>query len=167
MSATPDPGELVPVRVLHAPLQLWEELSQHTEELLRELALVMIGAEQGLGGVPARLTAVIDELRARHAGLADEPAQRRHAALAAGHTAADLEYLVPAGTAESLRELRNLLEEADGYCRDGHLITLPPTPEQRRFRDWYVGEFLRQIAGEPPVAWPDAPPSGTSVPWGP
>lgn len=167
MSDGPQHDELLPVRILQAPLQLWEELSQHTEELLRELALVLIGAEQGLGGVPARLTALVDELRARYGGVAEEPTQRRQAALAAGQTAADLEYLVPPSTGQALRELRNLLEEADGYCRSGHLVTLPPTPDQRRFRDWYVGEFLRQLAGEPPVAWPDAPPSGTSVPWGP
>ena len=38
------------------------------------------------------------------------------------------------------------------------------TPEQRRFQQWFLGEFVRQLNGEAPLAWPDAPePGRTSV----
>lgn len=116
---------LVQVHILAAPLLLCEEASQHTDELLREFAIIQIGAEQGADDVPVRLAALIDELWGRYAGVIAEPTLQRQAAIAAEHPCA---AAVP---------------------------------------DWYLGEFVRQVAGEPPVAWPDAGPTGTSVPWGP
>jgi hypothetical protein len=49
-----------------------------------------------------------------------------------------------------------MLDEADEYCRSGqHLLTLAADDEIVRFRHWYLEQFIAQIAGEQPVAWPD------------
>ncbi len=48
------------------------------------------------------------------------------------------------------------MDEADDYCRAGqHLLTLVTPPEALAFRRWYLGEFVRQIAGEQPRPWTD------------
>ena len=50
-----------------------------------------------------------------------------------------------------------MLEEADDYCRRGdHLLTLATPEEERRFRRWFIGEFVDQIEGKPPTPWPGA-----------
>ena len=48
-----------------------------------------------------------------------------------------------------------MLDEADESCTRGdHLLTLA-TPEELRFRCWFIGEFVAQINGAPPTPWPD------------
>lgn len=165
--STPEAGQdgLVTVRIVQAPLLLWEQASQYTDELLREFALISIGAEQGSTSVPRRLLDLVDQLRTRYEGVGDEATLERQAALAAGETSTDLDYHVPPQVAEACRSLGRLLDESDEYCRSGQLMTLPSPDDQRAFRQWYLGEFVRQVAGEPPVAWPDANTSGTSVRW--
>ena len=154
------------VRILQAPLPLWERASQYTDELLREFALITIGAQQGGTGVPQQLLDLVSGLQAGYQGVGDEATLERQAALAAGETSADLEYQVPTAVADACRDLGRLLDESDDYCRSGELMTLPSPEDQRAFRRWYLGEFIRQAAGEPPIAWPDADTSRTSVPWG-
>lgn len=145
---------------------MWEEASQHTEELLREFALVEIGAGQG-DTTPGRLLELVADLQQRYQGVSEEPVRQRQAALAAGRRQVDVEYRVPPHVAQACRSLRAMLEESDAYCRSGELMTLPAPPEQQSFRDWYLGEFVRQVAGEDPVPWPAAGAPGTSVRWSP
>lgn len=145
--------DLVTVRVLAAPLVLWDEAAQHTDELLREFSLLSFGLDQGGHAVPVRLLELVAALQARYAGISEEPEQERLAALAAGRTSLDLTYRVPPAAGPACQQLRDLLDEADDYCRQGTLMTLATPPEQKRFRDWYLGEFVRQLEGEPPVVW--------------
>jgi anti-anti-sigma factor len=50
--------------------------------------------------------------------------------------------------------LRELLDEADEYCRAGeHLVTLAAPPLERAYREWFIGEFIRQAAGGSPQPW--------------
>lgn len=159
----PEPEDLlagvpvVHVRVLAAPLELWSEASQHTAELMREFALLRIGAESGLTrGVPDRLLDVIADLRARYAGVSSHQLEQLHAAMDAGETERDFTYDVPPAMAEGCVTLLGLLDEADEYCADGReLMTLVSPPEQRAFRHWYLGAFIDQVAGADPVPWPE------------
>ena len=55
--------------------------------------------------------------------------------------------------AGSDREQREGQAAADEFCRDQSLLTMPATPQQLALLDWYVGEFVRQGAGEEPQPW--------------
>ena len=52
--------------------------------------------------------------------------------------------------------LEGLLESADGFCREGLMLTMPRTPEMLRFSAWWVAEVRRQVAGHAPTPWGDA-----------
>jgi len=85
-------------------------------------------------------------------------------AQAEGKTTTDLRVNMPRATAQSIGRFLELLDLADAFCRDERLLSLARTPGQRRFQQWFLGEFVRQLNGEAPLAWPDAPePGRTSV----
>ena len=50
-------------------------------------------------------------------------------------------------------ELRSTLAEADEFCRRGELLTLATPPEYVAFREWFLGEIVRQLEGKPPTPW--------------
>jgi len=148
---------LIEVSVCRAPLRLWDRSREHIDGLLREFTLIVIGLEQDrehVHHVPYRLIQVADELRDRYAGLSTAQTAELDDALDRGEVARDFTYLVPAEIADVCKELQDLLDEADVYCAEGELMTLVSPPEQRSFRHWYLQEFVRQIAGEPPLPWP-------------
>jgi len=147
--------ELVTVRLLGAPLRLWDRASVHTAELLREFALLTVGLQHGGHPVPRRLLELVAELTVRYAGLSDQPETQRLEALADGRTALDLVYQVPPDVGGPCTTLMELLDEADEYCERGtSLITLAAPADQQQFRRWYLGEFVRQLDGHPPTPWP-------------
>lgn len=148
---------LVTVQVLRAPVQLWEESAAHSQELMREFALLGIGAATGTTRpVPQRLLDLVAELRVRYAGTSTTQEQQFEAAVEAGQESIDLTYHVPQGAGQACQDLSDLLDAADAYCADGGMITLVAPAQQVAFRRWYLGEFVRQEAGEPPLPWPAA-----------
>ena len=150
--------ELVEVRLLQVPVPLWARTQQLTDELLREFALAAAQADdEQAHHLPGRLTALIDRLTARFDGVSTAQEEQLFAAAAAGQEVLDeLVFLVPPAAAPASRELGDLLEEADAYCRDGqHLLTLAAPEDVVRFRRWYLWSFLQQVDGAAPVAWPD------------
>jgi hypothetical protein len=66
----------------------------------------------------------------------------------------DLEYLVPRSTPDSMARLLEMLEKADRFCREQRLLALAASPQQLELQRWYLGEFVRQGAGEEPSPWP-------------
>lgn len=150
-------GDLVAVRVLRLPVAVYAEAQQHGDELLREFALIT--QERGIAKheVPARLTALVDELTATYSGFTTEQETILAQAVADGATeVSELAFLVPAEAGDASRRLGELLDEADRYCREGrYLLTLATPPRAKQFRDWYLGEFIRQTNGEPPMSWPE------------
>ncbi len=142
---------LVSVRLLGFPLEVYRRASEHSDELLREFALIR---EDSSEQVPARLLALIDELRGRFAGFTEGPTMAIQAALGRGDRTIDLRYDVPPEAAEGALRLGALLDEADEFCRSGDLLTLATVPGNLAFRRWYLEEFARQVAGQPPCPWP-------------
>ena len=120
---------------------------------------MLIASEQreaSVHDVPKRLTNLIDELTARYAQFSGENEQRLVDAAVAGVDSIDLDYLIPASAADAAQHLGHLLDEADDYCRQGrHLLTLETPEPLVRFRRWFLEEFCRQVAGEPPLPWAD------------
>ncbi len=141
---------LVPVRILGLPLDVYRRASEHTDELLREFALIQ---EDDSEHVPARLLALIDELHLRFAAFTQGQTLAMQEAMARGDTEIDLLYEVPREASEGAARLADLLDEADDFCRAGDLLTLAALPETLAFRRWFLEEFVLQIDGRPPRPW--------------
>jgi len=145
-------GDLVRVSILGMPLDVMQRSSEHSDELLREFALIR---GESAHHVPSRLLALIEELRGRFGSFSEGPRRAMDAALARGDETIDLHYDVPPTVAAAARQLGDLLDEADEFCRSGDLLTLATTPEGLAFRHWYLDEFERQIDGLPARPWSD------------
>ncbi len=147
--------ELLPVHLLQLPVQVWARVQQQTDELLREFALAAASTDDA-HHVPARLTALIDQLNSDFDGVSSAQELQLFAAAAAGDEVIDdLEFALPPQAAPACIVLGNMLDEADDYCRAGeHLLTLASSDEVVAFRRWYLVEMVRQIEGQLPVPWP-------------
>ena len=144
-------SELVTVRILGMPLDVMQRSAEHSDELLREFALIR--GEEGSDHVPARLLALIEELRGRFGSFSEGPRRDMQDAWERGEETIDLSYEVPPAVGAAARQLGALLDEADEFCRAGDLLTLATPPEGVTFRHWYLDEFQRQVGGQPPRPW--------------
>jgi hypothetical protein len=164
--SSPDAAPLVEVHLRDLPVQLWQQLQEHTDELLREFALMTSEAVEHEGElpVPDRLVALLHSLRLQYSGVTDVQREQLFAAAAAGVTRLeDVVYRVPPAAADAARALEAIFAEADAYCRSGeHLLTLATPPELVAFRRWSLNEFVRQLDGAPPVPWPEHAPAASS-----
>ncbi len=145
--------DLVTIRMVGLPVPVQLEAAEHADELLREFAL--IAGDETSAEVPARLTALMAELRARFSGFTVRTEAELADAVARGADTVDLEYELPRDAVEAAGELIDLLDEADEFCRAGELLTLATPPAAVRYRRWFSSEFARQAAGEPPTPWAD------------
>jgi hypothetical protein len=145
-------SDLVRVSILGMPLAVMQRSSEHSDELLREFALIR---SESCDHVPARLLALIEELRGRFGSFSEGPRKAMQAALERGDETIDLHYELPPTVAAAARQLGDLLDEADEFCRSGDLLTLATQPEGVAFRRWYLDEFRRQVDGLPPRPWGD------------
>jgi hypothetical protein len=141
---------LATVRIVGLPLDVFQRVSEHNDELLREFALIR---EDNSEHVPTRLLSLIEELNVRFGAFASGPRNAIEEALGRGDTTIDLLYEVPADAAEGAQRLASLLDEADAFCRSGDLLTLATVPEGLAFRRWFLEEFVLQVGGAAPRAW--------------
>ena len=148
---------LVEVRLLGVPLDLLDRTSEQYDALFREFRL-MVALDPGDGhAVPGRLLALGDELTTQYAPFTVGTDEMLSGARARGDATVDLEYRLPVEVGPAARHYDALLDQADAYCRAGEeLLTLAPPPDATAFRRWVLGEFVRQTAGRPPVAWGDS-----------
>jgi hypothetical protein len=147
--------ELVEVRLLRLPLDVWLRAQEHADDLVREFALVAADPH-ARAATPGRLLRLIDELTASYGQFSDSQRKAMETAVERGEPEIDLVYHVPAGAAGAAQQLGDIFDEADEYCRRGdHLLTMATPPDELRFRKWFVGEFVEQLGGRPPVAWTD------------
>lgn len=148
-------GELVEVRLLRLPLQVWQRAQEHVDGLLREFALIAQDEEAKLA-TPGRLLALVQQINAGFGGFSESQRIEMEEALARGENEIDLSYQVPPAAAGAAQQLGDMLDEADEYCRRGdHLLTLATPEEELRFRHWFISEFVDQLGGAPPTPWPD------------
>jgi hypothetical protein len=150
------PVRWVTVEVLGIPLDLHVRATEHAADLTREFTLIQdrLQHTDGPPSVPQRLLQLIDTLSARYSSFGQEQEDLLDAAVAAGRPTLDLTFRLPADGAEAARQLGDVLDEADEYCRQGrHLLTLATPDELVAYRRWYLAEFVRQTAGEAPRPW--------------
>lgn len=145
--------DLVEVRLVHLPLDVYVEAQQRNEELLREFAHIAHSDARETRTVPARLLDLVERSRSRYGSLNIPVQQQLSDAISAGQKTIDVTYQVPPAAADAADELATGLDEADEFCRSGDLLILASPPELVRFREWFLGEFRRQIEGQPPTPW--------------
>ncbi len=138
------------------PVDLWQRAREHTDELMREFALILSQPGSSDHDVPRRLTALIAELSRDYGGFGEANAQLLEQASDAGMSRVDLVYDFPPDAGPAIAHLNDLMDEADEYCRRGqHLLTLATPADQVAFRRWFLDEFVRQTQGQPPIPWPE------------
>ena len=152
MSDAPD---LVDVVMLGLPVEQFRRTQQYHDALLRELALIAVEADEGIASAPRRLVALVNELGRQYGGFSVGPEAQLLDALERQVASVDVSYRVPRDVAEASIELGRLLDEADEYCRHGDLLTLAAPDDVVAFRRRYLEEFVRQIGGAAPRAWPE------------
>ncbi len=149
-AAAQDP-DLVEVQLLQAPLIIWQRAAEHHDELMREMALLALSPTNQ--DLPTRLLELVDVLGRQYGAAGTRPDEERDAAIAQGLDRVDLTYRVPRSSAGQAQRMRDLLEEAEEYCR-ADLLTLAQPQEQADFAHWYTDQFVQQCAGQPPTPWP-------------
>lgn len=152
MPSTPSP--LFEVRLLDLPLAVHERSRAHLDDLQREFALIVHG-DHANDSVPSRVWELATSLQVRFDGLGADENAAIAAAAARGEESIDITYHVPAAWAEACVHILRMLDEVDDYCRDIKLLTLETPAEGVHYRRWVFGEFIRQVAGDPPLRWPD------------
>jgi hypothetical protein len=147
------------VRLLGVPMALHAAAQEHSAELMREMYLIAqqlhaSGADGIAEHLPVRLVELVEALTGEFSGMTVAQDRQLEDAVASGVESIDLVYQIPAAAGAAAQHLGGMLDEADEYCRAGqHLLTLATPPQLLRYRQWYLGEFVRQLAGEPPTPW--------------
>lgn len=137
--------ELYPVRLTEFPVSRYLQMQQHHDAMLREFALIAVGAQDPeMHEVPRRLLELVAELGSRFAA-ANELRDAVQAAYDRGERVITLELSIPPATLRYVEDLLVLFDEGDAYCREGQLLTPPSPPEVVAFRQWIVGELIRQV----------------------
>lgn len=144
--------DLVEVELRDFPVAVFTQAQEHSDGLMREFSLIAGG--EASDAVPHRLLALAERLEAQYGDYTEGYERDVEQAREDGLEFVTLRMSVPAAARAAALELRDMLSEADGYCRRGDLLSLVPGPEVLRFRHWYLDQFVDQIDGQPPVPWP-------------
>jgi anti-sigma regulatory factor (Ser/Thr protein kinase) len=145
-----EPEPLLRVVLLGLPAQLFARMRLQYEELRRELRLLALShpAEYPFAQELSELALQVE--REHHRAVGEE---RLSAATSKGADRVDLAYDVPTSAPATMARLQEVLSQADDFCRQERLLVAPPTPRMLALRSWYLGEFVRQGRGEPPLPW--------------
>ena len=144
-------GAMVEVEIRRMPLRFFFDFQVHYRELRREVRLLALAheADYPLAKTLSDLFGSLDRVLRQGIGVA-----QLESAVASGEETADLTVAVPRATSSTIGRFLELLDLADAFCREERLLSLARTPEQREFQQWFLGEFVRQQAGEAPTPWP-------------
>ncbi len=135
------------IRLEELPVSSLLQIRRHLDDLLHEFRVIGSGMASGVLDVevPRRLATLIEAVNERFASerlmsrqLVDEAAER-------GDDSVTLELVLPVEAAPAIEQYRDLLEEADEYCRKGQLLTLELPPELVAFRRRVFDDLLRQL----------------------
>jgi hypothetical protein len=144
---------MCPVVLRDFPVRVMQAAREHSEALLREFAMIVHGAGDHDAHVPQRLLELARLSEQRYADLNPHAEAVVEEALARGEDLVDLHLEVPVTFRQETLDAAPILLEVEDYCRRGELLTLVPSDEIRTFWVWYLGEFVRQVEGQPPIAW--------------
>jgi hypothetical protein len=154
----PTDEEIVTVEIIGLPIPVQSQAQEQVDELTREMALIAEGMRQrgDEGALPTRLVSLVEQLSGRYSMFTAAQEQQLADATAGGAKTVNLTYQVPASAVHAARDLSDILDEADDYCRAGrHLLTLATPDHLVHYRRWFLDQFIDQAAGAAPVAWAD------------
>ncbi len=128
------------------PTDLLLAAKSHVDNLVREFTLTSRGARSGLtGAVPRPLASLIEAVVSRFAEARQAIKRQAIVAAESGMSHVSLNLSLSLGAADAGEEYLRALDEADAYCRAARLLTLESQPQHRVFRQWYVGEIVKQL----------------------
>jgi hypothetical protein len=147
---------IVRVRLLDVPVSLMFRANQHQQELVREFMLIELSDDSAKQDVPVRLVDVVERDRREFSGLSARLWDDLADAMERGDPCIDMEIEIPSSARAAAQDLLATLTEADEFCRRGDLLTLATPPDLVAFREWFLGEIVRQIDGSSPNPWREA-----------
>jgi anti-anti-sigma factor len=149
------PEEIGTVVLLQIPIALYWRATAHTDALTREFELLAASPVDDRP-VPKQLTALMTQLLARYGSNDDGARQAVLQATERGDTEVSVEFTMPVSFRSVGPQAIEMWDAADAFCRDGtDLLTLAAPPDIAAFRRWFVEELMNQLAGGPPVPWPE------------
>lgn len=152
--ASADDGALlVEVHLRRLPVQVFMASREHHDGLMREFRLLSLAAEVDGSDAPARLVELVGILGGQYARARSRRDTEMEELRARGVEAVDWVDVVPVTARQSVRQLKQLMDEADRFCEQALLVTVPRHPTVRRFGEWYLQQFEDQIAGGPGEPW--------------
>ncbi|MCZ4499329.1 MAG: hypothetical protein JWQ74_1882 [Marmoricola sp.] len=146
----PDAADLVVVKLLNMPVELFSHLRVHFNELGRELRLLALTDP---GRYPVAVDFAETYLQVEHERRHVLGLERLETAMARGENTIDLRYQAPPSAPSTMRRLSGLLDEVYRTFGDDTLLVVLPSPELLALQRWYLGEFPRQGDGEAPRPW--------------
>jgi hypothetical protein len=149
----PKNEEMVSITLENYPVALASRAGRHYEAIQREFALIHFSDEATRASVPSRLLELAERTRAELASGEIIEREQVTSAIERGVEHVRVTLRMPRSAGESMAALSELLVEADEYCREGDLITVAMPDDCRAFREWFLTEFVRQIADEQPTPW--------------
>jgi anti-sigma regulatory factor (Ser/Thr protein kinase) len=149
----PRPGTgMMEIELHGVPLRLFFGFQMHYRELRREVRLLALVNESSY---PLAKT-LSDHFGALDRQLSEGiGAYQIDAALRSRVNTTDLRVAIAPDGATTVGRFLDLLDLADDFCKEERLLSLARSTEQRNFQRWFLGEFVRQQIGEPPLAWHD------------
>jgi hypothetical protein len=138
------------------PLRLWAEQEEHTQDLLREFSLLLIGEQSGQlrEAAPGRLLVLANLFRSRFGALLQSISTERQEAYDRGLDRMDSTIPLVEGLPGLLDQVNEVLRAADEFCRQGDLLLLPRPPHLVALSDWVRAELVAQYEGAAPTPWP-------------
>jgi hypothetical protein len=145
-----DPGDLVTILLLGMPVELFFHLRRHFNELGRELRLLAISEPDRypLAVDFAETFLQVEYERRQVVGL-----DALDKAMAAGLPTIDLTYSAPPTAPATMGHLEELVGQVYDQLSEKVLLSVRPPDELIALQHWYLGEFQRQPAGDPPTRW--------------
>lgn len=145
-----DPAEMLAIELRNMPTELFSHLRLHYNELGRELRLLSISAPDrypiAREFADAYLQVELERRQVIGLDALDE-------AMRDGVEAVDLTYTTPPSAPASMARIRELLDEVYDTLTGEALLAMRPPPALMALQHWYLGEFVRQGAGEDPLPW--------------
>jgi hypothetical protein len=134
------------VRFLGVPTDLYRRLSEHLDEVARELAL--LDPQTSSAELSVRLIELAPLMDDGHRAVVQPLREQMIAARERGEERTDATVELSELDVGTLRLLHELLGAADAAARSGELLALPLEPEAVRLRAWIVDEAERQVTTE-------------------
>src|SRR3954462_10404392 len=146
-------GGLHEVHLLGVPLRLLAASREHHDEVMREFAMIALDESFDSRQIPSRFIELIATPARRYGAASARPDAEVDAALQRGDNTIDLVYHVPEHVTDAAQQLDGLVNATDEVFRQQHMLTLARPQLLIDFARWYLDEFTRQVAGQPPRAW--------------